>query len=357
MANNSWHFSRRVLAESYLSSLEMGMQSLAIFAERRKGKTEFLSYDLAPLAEEKGFRVAYINFWENRSDPAVSIINGVTRCLQKEFTGSLRGWKKEVSVKLGAIQAKLTKDVESRVTSANEALDCLMASKGGVLLLCDEIQHLATNPGFEDLVAALRTFIDRNKQRIRVVYTGSSQDNLNRLFKHQRAAFYNSASLVHFPDMGADFIQFLVDRFEYITRRKISAEKVMRVFSDQYYSPAFVVELLQTMVRDGIFDISEGMESYHKLNDPDIDNKAIWSELNALDCEVVRFLSESGDKPIYHQEVYQRFSDAIGTTVRKGAVQSSINRLRKQGVINNLGRGQWSFESISFKCFVQEQGR
>lgn len=51
---SSWHFPRTMLAESYLLSLKQGAPTMAIFAQRRHGKTEFLTHDMTPLAESEG---------------------------------------------------------------------------------------------------------------------------------------------------------------------------------------------------------------------------------------------------------------------------------------------------------------
>lgn len=209
MTAHRWHYPRNELAKHYLNTLVIGAQSLAIFAERRKGKTEFCRYDLMPYALEQGYRCVYVNFWEDRSNPSACLVNAVVKNIESEFTGFLRGWKKELSVKLGGLQAKMSKAADVNPSTTNEAFRYLMKMDGSVLLICDETQHLATNPLFEDFTATLRTFIDSNKERLRVVFTGSSQDNLNKLFKKQRAAFYQSASLIPFPDMGEGFSQYL----------------------------------------------------------------------------------------------------------------------------------------------------
>lgn len=58
----SWHYPRVELAKSYLKTLEHGASTMAIFAERRKGKTEFLNDDMTPLAISEGHRCCYANF-------------------------------------------------------------------------------------------------------------------------------------------------------------------------------------------------------------------------------------------------------------------------------------------------------
>lgn len=351
----SWHYPRTELAKTYLKTLELGAPTMAIFAERRKGKTEFLNEDMTPLALSEGHRCCYINFWEDRSNPIACVVNGVERSLRPELGAASRGWKKEVSLNLGVLQAKVTKDADKSVQTANAALQCLLEAKGSVLLQCDEIQHLATRPEFEDFTASLRTFIDGNKRRIRTIFTGSSQDNLNRLFRHQRAAFYNSASIAPFPDMGIDFIEFLVNRFEYLSGRRLTVEEVMPVFIDHHFSPALIVELLQVMVRDGVYDICSGLQHYNHLNPPNADNQQTWEALTALDQELLRYLAEKDQGPLYHNERYKAFSAAVGAKVTQSAVQVSLNRLREGGLLIKAGHGQWDFENAHFKSFVQDQ--
>ncbi|MEJ2418798.1 MAG: hypothetical protein P8Y45_18065 [Exilibacterium sp.] len=130
-----WHFPRTDLAQAYLQQLEAGLNSIAIFAERRKGKTEFLTEDLQPCARARGLRTAYINFWERKSDPVYCITQGVRRALEADSPRLLRKWKKEFTIKLGVFQAKSTASAEQHPEIASEALDLLIAPKGGLLLM------------------------------------------------------------------------------------------------------------------------------------------------------------------------------------------------------------------------------
>ena len=350
MRTPPWHFSRENLAKTYLKTLEVGPQSLAIFAERRKGKTEFLNYDLTPIARKQGFRCAYVNFWEDKSSPNHSVVNGINRSIQADA----KRWETSISVDLGLLKAKMEQTPRTSPHCANEALDCLVRTKGPVLLMCDEVQHLATHSDFEDFTAALRTFIDRNKENVRVVFTGSSQDNLNRLFRNQRAAFYNSASITPFPDMGIEFVTFLSERFYELTRRRIPVDAIFKIFASHYFSPAFIVELLQVMVRDGFYDLDAGLDYYHSLNPQDTEHELTWSGLSALDKEVLKHLALPKPAPLYTPEAYAHFTENLGIAIGQGAVQAALKRLRERGVLNNAARGVWNFENKGFKHFVQQ---
>lgn len=285
-----------------------------------------MNYDLTPIARKQGFRYAYVNFWEDKSSPNHCIVNGINRSIQADNIG----WETKISVALGILKANLEHTRRASPQCTNEALDCLVRAKGTVLLMCDEVQHLATHTEFEDFTAALRTFIDRNKDNVRVIFTGSSQDNLNRLFKNQRAAFYNSASLTPFPDMGIEFVTFLSQRFQQLTRRPLLVDAIFETFAAHYFSSAFIVELLQVMVRDGFYDLDSGLDYYYSLNPQETEHELTWSHLNALDKAVLKHLAFPESKPLYTQEAYAHFTEQLGMLVGQGAIQASLKRLREK---------------------------
>lgn len=349
---SKWHFPRKDLALAYLQQLEAGLNSIAIFAERRKGKTEFLRDDLTPAARQKGVRTAYINFWERKSDPVYCITQGVKRSLEVDSPRLVRKWKNEFSIKLGVVQSKTTVDAQQYPELAGEALDMLVSTRGGVLLMFDEIQHLATDPSYEELIATIRTFLDTNKDKVRAVFTGSSQDRLNKIFRRQKAAFYRGASLVEFPDMGEDFIVFLLANFKELTKRKLPKEAFFDIFRKYNCSPFFIVDLLQTMMREGIYEPEDGLEYYLTNNNPDAEWNDLWETLKLLDQLVLKEII-CNNKPIYHNDTYELVGEKLGLDkVTRGMIQSSIKRLREMGILNNEERGQWLFESKEFAEFV-----
>jgi hypothetical protein len=77
----SWHFARPELAEQHLQAFNLGLISAtALHARRRMGKTEFLTKDLTPAAEKKGYTVGYCNLWQEDQDPAAAIAQAITAC-------------------------------------------------------------------------------------------------------------------------------------------------------------------------------------------------------------------------------------------------------------------------------------
>lgn len=349
---SSWHYPRRELATSYLDQLNSGLNSIAIFAERRKGKTEFLLEDLAPVAEEMGYRTAYINFWEKKTDPIHCIIQGIRRSLETQSSRILSRWKKEVSLKIAGLQAKATADATQVPDILSEALDYLLKPKGGVLVMFDEIQQLAASNDNDELIATLRTFLDTNKRKVRAVFTGSSQDRLNKIFRQQKAAFYRGASLIEFPDMDSEFVDFVVDRFQYISKRKIDAKKAYSIFENHNRSPFILVDVLQTMLREGVFDVEEGYKFYLEKNDPDEEFRELWNSMKLVDQLIIKEVILKS-RPLYHKETYEFLGEIMGVEkLGRGTIQHSVGRLREQGILNSTGHGKWELESREFESFV-----
>lgn len=352
---SKWHYPRTELAKAYVSQINSGLNSIAIFAERRKGKTEFLIEDLAPFAQTQGFRTVYINFWEQQSDPVYCISKGIKRALERDSSKLLQHWKKEVNIKLPGFEVKALNGEHNTQALAYESLELLLKTKGPVLLMFDEIQHLATDSKFEELIATIRTFLDSNKQRVRAVFTGSSQNRLNKIFRHQKAAFYRGASLVEFPDMDERFVRHLLTVFKGITTNSLDEQKANAIFAQYHYSPFLLVDLMQTMMREGIEDFEQGLEYYQLTNNPLQQWRELWHSLKLIDQLV---LSEVilPKQPLYHNNTYQRVGDRLGIEeVTRGMIQSSVNRLRDLGILNSVSRGAWAFESSEFHDYLMNE--
>jgi len=340
------------LAESYLDQLDAGLNSVAIFADRRKGKTEFLLDDLDPAAKERGILTVYVNFWEKKSAPSYCINQGIRRSLERDSPKLFKKWKKEISVNFGLVQAKASNITLSNPEIANESLEMLVGNKSRVLIMFDEIQHLATNPDFEELIATLRTYLDGNKKSIRAIFTGSSQDRLNKIFRNQKAAFYRSASLVAFPDMDEDFTAYLAKQFYALTKRKIPKSEIHEIFVEYRCSPFIVVDLLQTMMREGIYDIKEGLGYYLAQSNPTEEWEDLWKGLKPIDQLMLSKIIIP-KRAFYHVDTYKLIAKELGVgKVSRGTIQASAKRLRELDILNNEGRGQWVFESDEFKDYI-----
>ena len=351
---SKWHFPRTQLAQSYVQQLQAGLSSIAIFAERRKGKTEFLLEDLTPALEKAGFRCAYINFWELKTDPIHCIVKGIERSLKQHNRQLLKGWQKDINIKVPGIELKSINLPKEQQAFAYDAMELLLENKGDVVLMFDEIQHLASDEKFEPLIATLRTFLDTNRKRVRAVFTGSSQSRLNRIFKHHKSAFYRGASLVNFPDMDEQFVAYLIGVYEKLTSVLLDEQKANQLFAQFHYSPFILVDLMQTMMREGISDFDEGLNYYQQTNDVLAPWRKVWGSLKLIDQLLLTQIVVH-QKPIYHQDTYELMADLLGIEqVTRGMLQSSLTRLKDKGLVVSVARGQFELESQEFLQFLTD---
>ena len=151
----TWHFSRPQLAEHYLRAFDIGLISAtAIYAKRRMGKTEFLTQDLTPVAEQHGYAVGYCNLWQEDQEPREALLEAITSiAAPRRMAAKLRAKlalpvsKIKLSGRaehLAAGEAEVefrTRD-KAAPTHLRQAFDVFDASRNRGLLLIDEAQML-----------------------------------------------------------------------------------------------------------------------------------------------------------------------------------------------------------------------
>ena len=88
------NFSRTALAQQILLGFEERLQvSVTLFAPRRKGKTQFILQDLKPMAEERGFLVAYADLWSMQESPEGAICAALAEALNEaDLAARLKAW-------------------------------------------------------------------------------------------------------------------------------------------------------------------------------------------------------------------------------------------------------------------------
>jgi hypothetical protein len=210
----SWHFARPELAQYHLQAFDLGLISAtALHARRRMGKTEFLTQDLTPAAVERGLAVGYCNLWQEDEDPTEAIAEAVAACsvpgrmlakVRARLHTPLESLK--LSGKVGAFAEggaevgfkAAEKKQAARLRGAFNAFD---RSRNRGLLLIDEAQVLADR-GHHALERALRALLDTRKDRLKVIFTGSSEDRLRTMFGDENKAFYNWARVEPLPVLG-----------------------------------------------------------------------------------------------------------------------------------------------------------
>lgn len=344
-----WHFPREGLAASVVETLESGIvNAITLFAPRRMGKTQFACTDLGPLAARKGWLVAYCNLWDDKSNPAGALVATLAAATEP-FRPNRRTGKVGVAANLGIVtaSAEATEEVvprgaPSHITDAFNAFAHHVSRKAKerrLLLIVDEIQHLATDRKFEPATASLRTSLERHSGRVKAVFTGSSQHGLQRLFLDTRAAFFSPAGQMELPRLGADFVAFMVECANKTFREKVSVDEATRIFEGSGHSPYFLRQAI-TVARLRQLSLAQALEVViaETMNDEALARR--WSRLTAVERAVARAVLD--EKPPFAAASLAQLGGATGKPVKSHQVQNALLRLEREGFIERGMRGGYA---------------
>ena len=203
--------------------------------------------------------------WQNTNAPHEGLISAfqeALKVLSKQSTlGRLLNAKvkkttlsNELLGKMGIEFAGSPAKVSSKELALLEQLIQELESKAGkrtILLLIDEVQHLATSSEFEPLTHSLRTLIDKRQGRIKTIFTGSSRHYMDLLFNESQAPFYHFVERVPFPDLDDKFIAFISKKLEKEHGISITSKKLLNAFEQFDRSPYWMIKFIGHLVTFG----------------------------------------------------------------------------------------------------------
>lgn len=361
----NWHFPRAELAEKVMDRFEIGATTaLTLFAPRRMGKTEFVNKDLLPLAVEQGYITAYVNFWDRKHSPADSLIVGLSKATSslkltakiKSMLGKIRSGS--VTTPIGGAALTLgDQREEDKLEVIQQLFDALLKDDRQLLLALDEVQHLATDRKFEPIIYALRGIIDPNRDKIRVLYTGSSRDGLRKLFARRNAALFSSSQQIVLPTFGRGYLEFTADVFNQATGRMLDINECGKAFRAVKKVPYDFRAVIDTLLTHGGTDITAVTELYLADNSQEDIYRISWDTLKPIDKLVLQYIIIQGGVGIYTVEARSVIAEQLGLDVLDTApVQNAVNRLRRDGHIASVAQGQYEMEDPYFADWIATVG-
>lgn len=363
MADIDWHFPRPELAQFYLDKMfRAGISRLVFFGRRRIGKTEFMRLDLMPAAAREGALTLYCSLWENKDKPHLALLR-----VLREQVGAEPESRQKAALKLALSEqveagVEFERSTKPAAASAEELQEITALfqrllkehrkHKRKCLLVLDEIQHLATSAKFATFAAALRTLLDMADGQINVVFTGSSYADLQKLFKDNKAPFYDFADVVVFEPMSHDYVAHLERIYTRITRQALPAGQLAGIF-EQTGRNAHTVRALATRL---ILKLSRDVESEWdvfkaELQGPEGWCQKQWGGLHESDRIVYRLIME-------RQELFSEASLALYVQAgfSRGTAQQALGRLLNRGFVSRVAHGQYVTEIPMFDEWVRADG-
>lgn len=354
------YFPRTVLSDRLLVSLKEGItHALTLFAPRRMGKTQFLLNDIKPNAEAMGFKVFYFSFMEQ------SEAN-----IQKAFTLALMSFLNEVSqgksklinalktvkgVDMLGFGFELEHSKKEDLPSIAHIIDELASrSDEPILLLLDEIQELARIKGTDSLIKSLRTGLDVNQNKVKVVFTGSSTNGLRAMFNNSKAPFFHFAHALDFPNLDKDFTDFLADIYTKRTGNTLDKDAFYQCFARFNFTPLYMRSITQDMIINPELSLSEAVDIRLSQLEESTDNNAIWSNLSELE-KLLLILIANGETRIYSQKTKAILSKQLGIeNLSTSSIQGKIRRLIKMDLLTRTADNLLKINSSHLQTWILE---
>jgi uncharacterized protein len=336
------------LARSYLSLLRAQPgRPIALFAQRRVGKTFFLDHDLTPIAKKAGMLPVYADVWLQRTAPLDAINHALEEALD-DLTipvGKVGKLAKTTVKKIGAAGASVELGDEPKrrtlPTAPELRLDALIvrvAAAAGkkVLLMLDEIQTLGDVSNGEAIIAALRAVLHKRKNEVAAVFTGSSQSGLAKIMSTAGAPMYQFAELLDFPVLGDEYLDELSAHFARVHRgRKPKLEDLRQVFSRLGFKPALMKGIVKSMSAEGITDVNLAL-AHFIADDRQVGGwKALLASMEPFERSVLMVIAKQ--MPPMGRETLKLLTTGKGQIATVAKVRAAVERLRKAGIVTKDG--------------------
>jgi hypothetical protein len=364
--SDPWHFARPELAEKYLRTFHIGLISAqALFAPRRMGKSEFLEQDLIPKAQKSGLLTAYLNLWDAREHPRGALIGALARAasprgfsaLIKRLKAPLKKVKASAKVSgiaEGSLEAELTEDPKIAGPALSDLLRSFDRADRRLLLVLDEAQVLAS-PAHSDLAHSLRAGLDVRKQTIKVVFAGSSESSLRRMFGRATEPFYNWAPIEPFERLGVEFVTAMTLKVNQLSRYPLSEREALRAFEALKRTPEFFRRYLQRYLAYAELGSRAALDDTlaHVFNDSGY--RPAWGRLLPADKAVLRALAQ-GVSDLHSLPARKRLGEelGLGKPAPLDTPKNALRRLQKEELVVKLEYGHYQIQDEGFVEWLRQ---
>lgn len=337
-------------------------------APRRKGKTLFILNDISKLASKEGYIPVYASLWQNINAPHTALISALEETImilnnKTPFSHLLKTKIKKTTIGnelIGKFEMEFADNPQKPGTDDLVRLDHLLtklqqkAKKKTVLMLIDEIQHLATSQQFDSLTHALRTMLDKRSGKVKVIFTGSSRHYMSLLFNQTQSPFYHFVETVPFPDLSNEFIKFLSQNLFSKYKKSVSQESLSNAFQSVDQSPHWMMKVISHMITfnetldnslDYVLQLIEAAECFDE----------IYKQLKPVDIIIYLRLSE-GKSP-FSKELLEKIDQETSVKGVYPNVQRSLKRLIGQHLVTQVIKGKYEIEKPGFKVYLERNIR
>lgn len=361
-------FKRPELAIAYCDALEgkgiaNARSGLFLAGPRRIGKSTFLTDELMPEANKRGWVTVYLDLWANKNANPADLIAEAIKAKIFTFDKKINKLAKAVKLEkiniLGTLSLDFSKPGLPENITLVDALRILKdLAKKPIILIIDEAQHALTTAEGLNTMFAIKSARDQiNTQfempSLMLVFTGSNRDKLGHLVLKKDQPFFGS-EITSFPLLGRDYTNNFTEwaNKHLAPGNKFTKQSMWEAFKLVGHRPEILRQIAGNIALSG--DASHFAELLEK--DAVIWQSRIWDEfendfnaLNSLQQAILITLIKKGLHWLpFSEESIDSYKQLTGLKeISTATVQSAIQNLRDRNLIWQSGRGAYSLEDES----------
>ena len=313
-----------------------------------------------PAAEKAGYLVVYTNLWELEIDPATALVSEFYRVIEpKGFAKVWASLNEPISLKKfkasgkipgvgeGAIEADLSDIKRITGTLLMEAMQTYDKKKIKMVLVIDEAQVIAYEEN-SHFAHALRAALDVRKESIKVIFAGSSEATLRRMFGVASEPFYNWAPLESFDLLGEDFVKAMVEKVNKISKFPLTMADAIFAFEQLKNTPEFFRRYIEYYLNNPAQGTKLAIENTKNKVFSDKNFQKQGNTLLPADMVILLMIAH-GKKDIYSQHALAKLSESLGIegNVNKNTIQNSLRRLEKKNLVTKIDYGTYQFRQLT----------
>jgi hypothetical protein len=365
-----WHYPRTELARRAFALIEKRLtNALVLFGPRRIGKTEFLIRDLGPLAEKSGHRVVYASFWQSPLSPVATLLAALHDGLRGQgLAGQLDrlaqglGSKIKIGAKLAGI-AEAGAEIDlaglkgappgDMLLVMDRLLGKLARKRKPTILMLDEVQELAAQAANRPLVAALRTSLDKRRDGLAAVFTGSNRDALSAMFSDRQAPFFHFATAIDLEPLGPPFVDHLLAAFRRATGAQLDRGQALAAFEELNRNPFFFRKLLELLLPEVKRDIPTALHRLRAGLAANLGYDRLWLSLTPVQRALAHMLAHDAEAPFAEANRAEigRLAGVSAPTIAQ--TQTALRRLVRLGVVTRIdGNATYVFDDPELERWI-----
>jgi hypothetical protein len=367
---NPFQFGNPVEGEFYLHRPELSQTlkqflgnrtHVVLIGPRRFGKTSFV-LDLLKEFEEGGYVSVFVDIFNITSlrDFLQQMVRAISekQSVRSKIVRFLSGLRPKISAEIDANSGNSSLGLTVVPTNEKDVKDAIQnlfleISKLGprVIIAIDEFQKIGQIEDKGWLEATLRSMMQQLKNTS-FLLTGSRKSLVYDMLNNSTRPLYRAAQTIEFPSFGADFTDWIVQRFRKanVVCPSQPIEHLRAIVQD---TPNYVQMICFHLVAEGKIKITE-KEVEKILSKVARQNAyAYQTLLNTLTLTQQRALRMAAieGKQLFHQRLLAKYEIGSGA-----ALSNALKALKEKGILDEEAthRGSVSFDDPLFAYWLKD---